>query len=153
MCAGKCQARPNCQEIGWTSFVTPCITCQKPVKHNQAGLQCDQCDAWSHLRCLPDDIRITKDDYNKLSRTDENWYCYQCQLPTFTDSFFSTSPESEITDDECEDTGIFDDIRHDHPSGFIAAYLNINSARNKIIHIREALKRTPVDIQRNRIRM
>ena len=74
----------------YRNYKHPCITCQKPVKNNQAGLQCD---AWSHLRCLPDAIRITKDDYNRLSRTDENWYCYQCQLPTFTDSFFSpTSP-------------------------------------------------------------
>ena len=101
------------------------------------------CDAYQTLYAS----RNTITSYNRLSRTDENWYCYQCQLSTFSDSFFSTtSPESEITDDECENTGIFDYIRHDHPSGFIAAYLNINSARNKIIHIREALKRTPVDI-------
>ena len=42
----------------------PCTTCQKPVKNNQAGLQCDPCDAWTHLRCLQDAIRITKEEYN-----------------------------------------------------------------------------------------
>ena len=74
----------------------PCITCQKPVKTN--GLQCDK---WTFLRCLLDAIRITKEEYSRLSRTDKNWYRYQfsCQL--------SALAESEITDDE-----------HDHADRF-----------------------------------
>ena len=92
------------------------------------------CDVYQMLYASRKTIRT---HYHEQTKTGK--YCYQCQLPTFSDSFFSTtSPESEITDDECEHTGIFDDIRHDHPSGFIAAYLNINSARNKITNTREA---------------
>ncbi len=125
----------------------PCTTCQKPVKSNQAGLQCDQCDAWTHLRCLPDAIRITKQEYNILSRKDENWYCYQCQLPTFSDSFFSTtSAESEITDDEPDQANAFDEIRNRRPTDLFLAYLNINSLRNKVIDLRDMLRTIPVDI-------
>ena len=75
-------------------------------------------------------------------------YHEQMKTGTVTSASYRLLPTrfSRLHQRECEDTGIFDDIRHDHPSGFIAAYLNINSVRNKIIHIREALKRTPVDI-------
>ena len=50
----------------------PCGTCQKPVKNNQRGLQCDSCGLWSHLNCLPDAIHVTLQEYNRLSSVDEN---------------------------------------------------------------------------------
>ena len=71
----------------------PCGTCQKPVKSNQRGLQCDSCGLWSHLNCLPDAIHVTLHEYDKLSSVDENWYCYRCQLPAFSDSFFSITTD------------------------------------------------------------
>jgi hypothetical protein len=86
-----------------------------------------------------------------MDNNKDDWYCYKCQLPPFSTSFFEdndTDRNSSIvhTESVSNDTIIFDDIRHDNPRDFIAAYLNINSVRHKIIHIREALKRTPVDI-------
>ena len=133
-----CRQTPALPDIG---------NIRAPHARNQAGLQCDQCDAWTHLRCLQDAIRITKEEYNRLSHTDENWYCYQCQLPTFSDSFFSTtSAESEITDDEPDHVNAFDEIRNRRPTDLFLAYLNINSLRHKVIDIRDMLKTVPVDI-------
>ncbi len=41
---------------------------------------------------------ITKDQYVTLSHTDTNWYCYGCQLPILSDSYFS----SRSNDDDNE---------------------------------------------------
>ena len=125
----------------------PCLTCLKPVKNNQTGLQCDQCDAWTHLRCLPDAIHMTKDEYERISHTDENWYCYKCQLPSFNDSFFSPT-ESDATDDENDPDydDIIKEIRNNRPNDLFLAYLNVNSLRHKVIDLRDRLKTVSVDV-------
>ena len=128
------------QNAGFPSHARKRSKTIKPACSATSAMRGRTCDAYQTL-C----IRITKDDQTITNR--RKLVLLPVPITDFHRLVFSTtSPESEITDDECEDTGTFDDIRHDHPSGFIAAYLNINSARNKIIHIREALKRTPVDI-------
>ena len=38
----------------------PCRVCAKPVTKNQDGLQCDNCELWTHLNCVPAAINITK---------------------------------------------------------------------------------------------
>jgi hypothetical protein len=85
-------------------------------------------------------------DYQNIDNNKDDWYCYKCQLSPFSTFFFEdndTDRNSSIVDMESvsNDTIIFDDIRHDNTRD-----LNINSVRHKIIHIREALKRTSVDI-------
>ena len=104
----------------------PCTTWQKPVKNNQAGLKCDQCDARTHLRCLPDAIRryaSRKKNTTASQAQTKTDHCYQCQLPTFSDSFFSTtSAESEITDDEPDHANVFDEIRNRRPTDMILKY-------------------------------
>ena len=30
----------------------PCGICRRPVRENQAGVQCDLCDYWVHKRCV-----------------------------------------------------------------------------------------------------
>ena len=52
----------------------PCGSCAKPVRSNQHGLQCDDCNIWSHHTCLS----ISKDEYLRLSDSDESWYCRKC---------------------------------------------------------------------------
>lgn len=68
----------------------PCGICEKPVRSNQHGLQCDGCDTWSHRNCLS----MLKAEYVRLSNSMESWFCKNCILPNFTDSFFSCSDSS-----------------------------------------------------------
>ena len=102
---------------GPRNWKCPCGVCHKPVKSNQQGLQCDSCDTWSHLKCLPEAIRVNNQDYARLAVTNENWYCFQCQLPMFTDSFFSSaeSPLADVTNEEGISTSevidIFNELR------------------------------------------
>ena len=37
---------------GRLRYKFPCGICEKPVKSNQKGIQCDFCDLWYHARCL-----------------------------------------------------------------------------------------------------
>ena len=55
----------------------PCIECNKPVRNNQRGIQCDTCDRWGHINCL----NISILHYNLLANSDDNWFCPQCSLP------------------------------------------------------------------------
>ena len=69
----------------------PCGTCGKPVRGNQAGIQCDSCDRWLHCKCINMSVR----EYKLLgSDHSEPWFCTTCVLPQFTDSFFNTSSDS-----------------------------------------------------------
>ena len=69
----------------------PCGNCWKPVMKNQKGILCDSCELWFHIKCLPEAISISNNRYELLTSSDESWYCYDCQLPMFTDSFFEQS--------------------------------------------------------------
>ena len=71
----------------------PCGSCAKPVRSNQHGLQCNDCNIWTHRTCLS----MNKDEYMRLSNSDEYWFCYKCILPNFTDSFFNASNLSDIS--------------------------------------------------------
>ena len=62
----------------------PCVKCQKPVKRNQRGIQCL---LWHHAKCI--DMPVS--EYNYLSNSADDWYCYMCTLPPLTDSFLSTN--------------------------------------------------------------
>ena len=120
----------------------PFGTCQKPVKSNQRGLQCDSCGLWSHLNCLPEDaIHVTLQEYDRLSSVDENWYCYRCQLPAFSDSFFSVTPgesDTDSTGSANDDAKLFPelwDLHDQFRKNFKLGHLNLNSLRYKFGHI------------------
>lgn len=151
----------------------PCQNCAKPVKSNQKAIQCDFCDIWVHLKCTrltTEEYRILENS----DETYFCEVCID-RLPNFTDSFFkqkcdenqplphvcvninnleyysinSTSiPTSPASDSEYE-YDIFDELsemRKKHTKKFICAYLNINSLRNKISHIKELLQKGTVDM-------
>ena len=74
----------------------PCGLCSKAVRSNQDGLCCDGCDKWHHLKCLPDAISLTKEEYLDLAQNStRNWYCYKCQTPDLNDSFFSANSDDQ----------------------------------------------------------
>jgi hypothetical protein len=96
---------------------------------------------------------MTVSEYNSLSISTDSWFCRNCILPNFTDSYFETNNK---TTNDCEsntsefdyvpltpntsavniefETGVNNDIftelkevRKRHPNQFSFAYLNINS--------------------------
>lgn len=71
-------------------YKNPCGECSRPVKRNQNGIQCDQCDVWYHANCSS----ISLPMYEILANTSLTWICPQCGFPNFSDSFFNESIES-----------------------------------------------------------
>ena len=106
----------------------PCGKCNKPVKNNQKGLQCNRCDVWYHAKCE----LVSNNVYDLLSNTNNEWFCGYCSLPPLSDSFFlpstssnssvSTSPESSICLDESTCN-----LPPPGPPGLLIVHLNIRS--------------------------
>ena len=65
-----------------------CTVCYKPVKSNQNGILCNCCNQWTHAKC----VCMCKEEYLKLSSTDEVWFCSSCLQTIF--------PFNHIPDDE-----------------------------------------------------
>ena len=76
------------------SFKFPCARCEKPVKSNQKGLQCDACDRWFHCACE----QVPSETYLALGNCEESWFCAQCCLPPLSDSFFGSPSASHHND-------------------------------------------------------
>lgn len=68
----------------------PCGVCDKPVKRNQKGIQCDNCDKWYHNKCCHIDDTI----YNTLANSSCSWICCNCGLPSFSSSLFNSTLDS-----------------------------------------------------------
>ena len=66
----------------------PCGQCTKPVRKNQRGIECDDCNYWFHVKC----ISMPINEYNELSKSTDYWFCKRCFLQTFSDSFFNDMP-------------------------------------------------------------
>ena len=69
--------------------------CERPVQSNQRGIQCEDCMFWHHIKC----IEMTVGEYNNLSISTDSWFCKNCILPNFTDSYFETNNK---TTSDCE---------------------------------------------------
>ena len=67
----------------------PCGVCNKPVKRNQKGIQCDHCDLWYHTKCCS----VGDEMYHILANSSCTWMCVNCGLPRFSDSLFDTSSD------------------------------------------------------------
>ncbi|XP_048586113.1 uncharacterized protein LOC125568277 [Nematostella vectensis] len=65
----------------------PCGSCNKPVKSNQKGIQCDNCNLWYHTRCCS----INDDLYYTLTASSCTWLCVSCGFPSFSSSLFESS--------------------------------------------------------------
>jgi Pyruvate/2-oxoacid:ferredoxin oxidoreductase delta subunit len=75
--------------------------CERPVRSNQRGIQCEDCMFWHHIKC----IEITVSEYNSLSISTDSWFCKNCILPNFTDSYFETNNKTtsdlEVCQNQC----------------------------------------------------
>ena len=74
----------------------PCGICSKPCRWNQKAVACDECDQWTHAKCLG----ITNSMYNDLANSSVAWYCATCNQPNHSlvpsDSSQSHSPDTSI---------------------------------------------------------
>ncbi|CAG2252700.1 unnamed protein product [Mytilus edulis] len=77
----------------------PCGECQKPVRKNQHGILCDDCELWHHIKC----INMPLNQYNELSNSTDSWFCKKCTLPNFTYSFFDFHHLTSNTDTDSDD--------------------------------------------------
>ena len=71
----------------------PCGICTKPVKTNQKGIHCDECNSWFHSKCCD----ISPAMYNFLAYSSCSWICPQRGLPNLSNSFFDNSMDSVNT--------------------------------------------------------
>ena len=76
-----------------------CGTCNKTVRTNQAAILCSDCTLCFHPKCLG----LTKETIQKLNNSTQQWLCFACSLPQFSDSFFESSDFlSNYSDSECK---------------------------------------------------
>ncbi|KAK3085363.1 hypothetical protein FSP39_002164 [Pinctada imbricata] len=71
----------------------PCGICKKAVRSNQKGVACELCDTWFHTKCS----NITPELYTHLSESEDDWFCFSCSLPKFSDSFFEDLHDANIS--------------------------------------------------------
>lgn len=132
----------------------PCGICMKAVRKQDTGIFCEECKFWHHTKCIDMSLR----EYENLGNSDDDWFCFKCSLPQFTDSFFedpretSSLAESLLSDNhnneqdesqelrEGEHFPELIEVRKSYRNNFIAAHLNINSIQNKFEEIKEVLQ-------------
>ena len=52
-----------------------CTVCKKPLKQNQRGIACDQCNQWTHAHCGA----IGEAEYRLLTTQEDcQWFCPTC---------------------------------------------------------------------------
>ena len=67
----------------------PCISCAKPVKTNQKGLQCNACEKWVHVKCT--DLNDVHYDFLEVNE-DLPFYCLKCKPRTlYADVIFDNT--------------------------------------------------------------
>jgi hypothetical protein len=129
----------------------PCGKCSKPVKRNQRGIYCEDCTYWYHIKCI--DLPI--DEYQRLSTSSESWYCANCILLIFSNSFFNIEHVEDKSNAPTVTSGVnvnkhtfkdLRDIRRSYSKNFMAAHLNINSLRYTFDEIKEILTDNIVDL-------
>ena len=129
----------------------PCVCCERPCKNNQRALQCDGCNLWCHAKCT----YVSQDEYNRLSSSDDTWYCNACTFKWISDSFFSGSTGDSLNNSTSEVSDTSEpDVVADYKASMAAYYKfnlsithqNINSLQNKMDEIRALLNQEPFDI-------
>ena len=64
----------------------PCGDCSRACTWRTPSVQCDDCDQWYHKKCMSMHTAI----YEALGRSDVSWHCFNCGIPQFRSSFFSS---------------------------------------------------------------
>ncbi|XP_035688766.1 uncharacterized protein LOC118424326 [Branchiostoma floridae] len=122
----------------------PCGMCSKSVRNNQKGICCDLCDKWFHIKCIDMDHQ----SYCNLANSHEYWYCNQCLLPYFSDSFFNSSHDSTMDSSGEDNVDVCPSSCHMVPptKGLTMGHLNICSLYNKLDQLRVLMTSNNIDV-------
>ena len=120
-------------------------------KHSTCYIQCDGCDLWCRTKCA----YVSSDDYNRLSSSNNAWYCNACCFNMLSDSFFSESTGDSPNHSTATISDISEpDVIVDYKTSIAAyykfnlsiAHQNINSFQNKMDEITTLLNQELFDI-------
>ena len=112
----------------------PCTVCSGSVRSNQCALQCDNCNVWSHARC----VGVNDSFYRELQLQGD--FCWQCPS-----CLFSVLPCTEVCTDDTQpsissaDTAIPStvDVLEDTFSGIQIIHHNIQGLHSKTDELSE----------------
>ena len=124
----------------------PCGLCAKPVKSNQLGVQCDDCDLWFHSGCLG----LSTAEFTALEDPTVSWSCASCKFSPSTASLSTFCDSSAIPSESLSCSGLSE------PSGALpfeplgpglsALYTNCRSLLAKMDELRVLAGRVEYDI-------
>ncbi len=95
MAVASCRRRRSQSWSDPTQLEVSLPVCNKPVKSNQRGIQCEVCYSWLHAKC----INLSADDYSRLQASAEPWCCRRCLKEALP--FFDTSNSDSILENSC----------------------------------------------------
>ncbi|KAL9982107.1 hypothetical protein ACROYT_G010906, partial [Oculina patagonica] len=99
-----------------------CISCNKPVRPRQQGLQCDGCLRWQHRTC---GTGVTLADYRAAVRSEASidWRCEPCMVESspvpvhestpvdfVANSVLESSDESAVPDSVADESAVPDSV-------------------------------------------
>ena len=129
----------------------PCVSCTKPVKCNQRGLQCTKCSKWVHASC----DGISNREYDNPHHEFVGWQCSKCLLsvlptnlfdkqaycinPSKTKSYNSSQSTTLCHSDKLE----FNEFKQ---KGLKVLHLNVRSLLRNISELRLLLNQNDVHI-------
>lgn len=123
----------------------PCGICEKPVKSNQRGVQCDDCDVWFHTKCMSMPSAV----YKGIEGKDVSWICCSCGLPNFSSTlFFTPSSDSINTSIATENSySVLSSLSGHHtgspaPSSSSTSFSSMNSSIGSPMHMSSPLRNT-----------
>ena len=117
-----------------------CGLCSKICRRNQKAIQCDECDAWYHAKCMG----MSNTEYANLCSPSTTWSCTNCLFPMAPDICTEDANSSPADlQDTLEDHNIRSPIQcQTLPKllrALIVCHLNVNRLYNKLDQITELL--------------
>ena len=96
---------------------SPCGVCDQNVRELDTAILCDSCEWWFHTACTG----VSESAYQQLQTSGDIWNCLNCELSTFSDSFFENYDELE---NEGASTGNITCTSGERDKGFLPAGVN-----------------------------
>ena len=135
ICAGDVELNPGPRKF-------PCGVCDKSVRSNQKGIQCDNYNIWFHCRC----ICMSTTDYNELGSSDKQWLCQACGTPVMADFSPPTNPGSPKCPPSTDPPSSPDLPQQPKSPGLHCYLLNARSIVNKLSNLQALLSTFNIDI-------
>ena len=108
----------------------PCTVCSRSVHSNHKALQCDNCQMWSHIKC----VSISNDYYAVLQQTtDFSWQCPSCLFAALPSLDISSHSDSDTTlSNSMGDQHSLLELLKDKPRGVRVVHHNVQGLFSKL---------------------